>query len=348
MKTSGRLLLNLINNILDVSRIEAGKTLLRNDPLSLRSCLQAAANVISYELNAKNLTLETFFDEKLPVVVKGDETRLKQILVNLLHNAVKFTEHGTITVRMERLEKNRIQFSVSDTGIGMTPTQVKHVFEPFYQAAPTAQRYKGTGLGLAISKQLIELMNGDISAQSVSGKGTTVSFRLELPILEDSPEYTAQQIKNGFAPAAQISPELLPSQIVFLPGNDLDDKVIQNYLYSRGYNHDTVPNWERLLEKLTSEQIRLAVLNLSETDENRDFLVKVARQAIPALPDKYWLIYTTKSSGEILDADHPTERVLLLPKPLDFEQTLIFLQTVFKQTDSDPAEPKSGQELEQF
>jgi len=347
MKTSGRLLLNLINNILDISRIEAGKTLLRSDPMSINSCVQASTHVVSYELGQKNLELVTALDEKLPVVVKGDETRLKQVIVNLLHNAVKFTEKGIIRIEVLRLSKNKLQFSVSDTGIGMTSEQLKHIFKPFYQAGPTSQRYKGTGLGLAISKQLIELMNGEIAVQSEPGKGTTISFTLELPILEDVAGYSAKVQKTGFALPDQINPELLPAHIVFLPGNDLDDKVLQNYLYSKGYNHEPVEDWEQLIEKLASDKIKLAIINLSETDKNRDFLVKVIKSAYPAMPDKYWLIYTTKSSGEILDPDITSDRILCLPKPLDFEQTLIYLQSVLKKDNTSKDEKLSGLELEQ-
>jgi len=345
MKTSGRLLLNLINNILDMSRIEAGKSLLRNDPMSVRSCVQAAVKIISYEITEKSLSLDTIFDEQLPVVVKGDETRLKQVLVNILHNAVKFTEKGGVTVKVNRRSKNQLQFSISDTGIGMDQEQVRHIFKPFYQAVPVSQRFKGTGLGLAISKQLIELMNGEITAHSESGKGTTITFTVELPILEDVPEYTDQKQKPGFALPEQINPELLPIRMVFLPGNDLDDKVMQNFLFSRGYNHETAESWEQMIEKLASREIKMAVVNLAETTPNREVLVQVIRNAILEMPDKHWLILTTKSSGEILDPDKPTDRVLCLPKPIDFEQTLIYLQSVIRSGATKQQVTKPGSDL---
>lgn len=347
MKTSGKLLLNLINNILDISRIEAGKTLLRNDPMSIKSCVLSAAGIISYELSEKKLELKTVFDDNLPVVVKGDETRLKQIIVNLLHNAIKFTEKGSIKITVERLSKNQMQFCVSDTGIGMSREQVRHIFEPFYQTGPVSQRFRGTGLGLAISRQLVELMDGEISAYSEPGRGTTITFKLEFPILEDVAEYSAQQQKPGFAVTDQINTELLPAHIVFLPGNDLDDKVLQNFLYSRGYNHETAENWEQMIEKLASDKMELAILNLPDSSSNRDFLVQVVKKALPEMPDKYWLILTTKSSGEILDPDNPTDKVLFLPKPIDFEQTIIFLQSVLKKNKLKPDGPQSDMKLEQ-
>ncbi|MFO7660102.1 MAG: ATP-binding protein, partial [Candidatus Cloacimonadaceae bacterium] len=345
MKTSGRLLLNLINNILDMSRIEAGKSLLRNDPMSIKSSVLAAVKIVGYELSEKNLFIDTIFDDMLPVVVKGDETRLKQILVNILHNAVKFTEKGGVTVKVDRLSKNQLQFSVSDTGIGMDPEQLRHIFKPFYQAVPVSQRFKGTGLGLAISKQLIELMNGEISAHSDPGRGTTITFTVELPILEDVAEYSTQKQKPGFALPDQINPELLPIRIVFMPGSDLDDKVMQNFLFSRGYNHETAESWELMIEKLASREIKMAVVNLSETAPNRDVLVQVIRNAITEMSDKYWLVLTTRSSGEILDPDKPTDRVLCLPKPIDFEQTLIYLQSVLRSGLPKTEETKSGGDL---
>lgn len=329
MKTSGRLLMNLINNILDISRIEAGKTILRTDPLSLLSCIKSAVNIVNYELKEKQLALELHFDPKLPHVIQGDETRLKQIMVNLLHNAIKFTEKGRITITVEREGKHRIRFTVADTGVGMDREQLNHIFEPFYQAGSIHQKMKGTGLGLAISRQLVEMMNGEITAQSEPGKGTAVSFTVELPVLEDVVEYAEPAATTGLTPAAELNPTLSELQTIVLLGHDLDDKILQNFLLSKGYNHATATDWDDLTEQLRPDAIRLAIINLADDDPKRDILIGRIKQAYRERKNKFWLVLTSKSAGEILDPSYTDANIQCLPKPLDFDQTLLYLQTIF-------------------
>jgi PAS domain S-box-containing protein len=346
IRVSGRLLMNLINNILDVSRIEAGKALLRNDPVALVSCIQSAINVVSYELKEKKLNLETHFDPRLPNVIMGDETRIKQILINLLHNAVKFTDSGSIKVSVDRVGKRKIRFTVSDTGVGMTAEQVRHIFEPFYQSGPLSQRLKGTGLGLAISKQLVELMNGEITVESEPEVGTSVIISLDLPILDDTitfSEVPAEQVADSVQANGQLT---YHGVISVLPGDDLDDKVLQNFLTSKGFEQELINDFPTLLAEVSSPKVRLAIVNIAENSPDQDALIAELKKAYREFPDKYWFILTRRKTGELLDPDFPTDKVVVLPKPIDFEQTLLYLEKVFNSKDKQHPAVSFGMKLE--
>jgi PAS domain S-box-containing protein len=346
IRVSGRLLLNLINNILDISRIEAGKTLLRNDPIGLTACVQAAVNVVNYELREKKLALELSLDAKLPIVIRGDETRLKQIIVNLLHNSIKFTDTGTIRVAVERISKKKIQFMVSDTGIGMNAEQVKNIFEPFYQAGTLAQKLKGTGLGLAISKQLVEIMNGKIMVESEPGHGTSISFTIELPILEDSMDFTEQLPNSEAEDGSQNHSEQLPINMVYLTGGDLDDRVLQNFLISKGYKPLIAETWQKLQNRFGLKEIKLAIVNMSEQNLEKLALLENLRKAWLDYPELRWLILIADTNVKTLCNPPDYKNVLLLPKPLEFEKIINYIKSTLETEIPEPTHIKADMLLE--
>ncbi len=183
VRTSGDHLLTIINDILDYSKIDAGKLTLEEVPFLLRQWLEESLDLITAQANEKNLELVHDIDDAVPFGVVGDPGRLRQILINLLSNAVKFTDQGEISVAISRLEAPgcRLRIEVKDTGIGISPDRIESLFHPFTQADSTTTReYGGTGLGLAISRQLAELMGGSIGMVSQPGVGTTVSFTCEV------------------------------------------------------------------------------------------------------------------------------------------------------------------------
>ncbi len=178
--TCGRTLLDLISDVLDVSKIEAGKLELQKQPFKLRHPFNSALEVVRGQAQGKDLKLELVWDESLPVYVKGDLIRLRQVLVNLLSNAVKFTDQGSVTVRTAAMG-NGIAVEIQDTGIGISAENQKKLFHPFSQIeVEGTEPHQGTGLGLAISKELVELMRGTISLSSQPGVGTI--FHLSLPL----------------------------------------------------------------------------------------------------------------------------------------------------------------------
>jgi two-component system, sensor histidine kinase and response regulator len=183
--TSGDALLAVINDILDFSKIEARKVELDASDFDLRQVVEDASEIVAHEAHVKGLELIVWVDEQVPAIVRGDAGRLRQVLTNLISNAVKFTPAGEVSVRVgaDELSGDRllVRGEVADTGIGMAPERIAAQFEPFSQEdSSTTRRFGGTGLGLAISRQLVQLMGGELSASSTPGEGSTFRFTARL------------------------------------------------------------------------------------------------------------------------------------------------------------------------
>jgi two-component system, sensor histidine kinase and response regulator len=190
VRISADALLSVINDILDFSKIEARKLAIESIPFDLRTAVENAAELMAVKAHEKALSLGCLVEPDVPSLVKGDPGRMRQVLLNLAGNAVKFTERGEIVIRVALRSENpthaTIAFSVSDTGIGIPSAHLRRLFRPFTQGdGSTTRRYGGTGLGLAISKQLVELMGGAIGVETAEGKGSTFTFTVTL---EKQPE----------------------------------------------------------------------------------------------------------------------------------------------------------------
>jgi CheY-like chemotaxis protein len=205
IRISGDSLLSLINDILDFSKIEAGKMELENQPFDLRECIESALDLVAVKAAEKGLDIGYWMDAHTPAFVVGDVTRLRQILINLINNAVKFTEKGEVVVSVtadgaaqgssgaERGEKQTcsLHFNVRDTGIGIPRERQDRLFRSFSQVdSSMTRRYGGTGLGLAISRKLVEMMGGTIRCESegIQGKGSTFHFTIKTEVAEHSPQ----------------------------------------------------------------------------------------------------------------------------------------------------------------
>jgi two-component system, sensor histidine kinase len=195
-KTSADSLLGLLNDILDFSKIEAGRMELESIPFSVRECVMQATKTLEFMAREKGLTLSWLVAGDVPDRLEGDPNRLRQVLLNLINNAVKFTAGGA--VRAEAVLEHQIggravvRFQVIDTGIGLSPEQQKVIFEPFRQAdGSVTRRYGGTGLGLAICSNLADLMGGGMSVRSEPGEGSTFSFTIDCPICADQEDTVA-------------------------------------------------------------------------------------------------------------------------------------------------------------
>ena len=182
VEMSSKNLLRIIDDILDFSKIEAGKLTLENTDLYLEELISGVADTVNVKLQKKNdVELVTYIDPQIPPVISGDSVRLRQVLLNLADNAVKFTASGEIILSAKVITKMSygviIQFSVTDTGLGMTPEQLKKLFTPFQQAdLSTTRKYGGTGLGLAICRKIVEMMDGELEVESELNKGTEFKF----------------------------------------------------------------------------------------------------------------------------------------------------------------------------
>ena len=197
-------LLSLINDILDFSKIESSQMEMEDEPFDLRKCIEDAFGVCTQAAAAKGLELVCDFIDDAPEWIRGDVTRLRQVLVNLVGNAVKFTASGEVVVSVSPAtgenEAGLIKICVRDTGIGVEPDRISRLFKPFIQAdSSTTRRYGGTGLGLAICKRLVELMGGEIKLESVPGKGSTFHFTIAAPAAQPTDEPGERKHLDGFA-----------------------------------------------------------------------------------------------------------------------------------------------------
>lgn len=227
IKSSGKTLLNLINDILDLSKIEANKVVVKYEPVDIRQIINEIMHLFQYRYEQKNLRFIIAYEESVPKYLSLDEMKIKQILINLLSNAIKFTEFGEvkIAVTFKALSSHHgtLEFVVSDTGIGISPKSLETIFQPFMQHdTHDAKKYGGTGLGLSITKRLTELMHGQIHVESVVNKGTTftVSFRqveIESSLMKSMP------VLSDFLPEGSIS-------ILVVYSNEQSQESIRNML----------------------------------------------------------------------------------------------------------------------
>ncbi|MBN2235687.1 MAG: response regulator [Opitutales bacterium] len=184
IRTSGETLLTVINDILDFSKIEAGKLELEEIPFNLTDLIEDVLDLLSAQAHQKKLDAMYHVEPDVAIIRKGDPTRIRQVLVNLVGNAIKFTSHGHVYVHISRHSENAslVQFDVHDTGIGIPPEKIDQLFQPFIQAdGSTSRRFGGTGLGLSIARMLVETMGGRIWADSNAGQGSTFSFFVDIP-----------------------------------------------------------------------------------------------------------------------------------------------------------------------
>jgi two-component system, sensor histidine kinase and response regulator len=237
VRSSAENLLVIINDILDFSKVEAGKMRLERVDFDLRDAVEDVAALLAGRAHEKDLELASQVDADVPTALMGDPVRLKQILTNLIGNAVKFTEEGEVVARVELADEDRgsatLRFSVRDTGIGITPEQRTRLFRSFSQAdASTTRRYGGTGLGLAISRQLVNLMGGEIGVQSEPGVGSTFSFELTL----------RKQPPGAKKPADKPRADLRGLRALIVDDNETNRRILRQQLTSWKLENDETEN----------------------------------------------------------------------------------------------------------
>jgi len=249
IRSSGQILLAIINDILDLSTIESGQLVLDKAPFPLDSVLSQAVKVVAPGASAKGLVLDVTTDPEIPARLIGDRLRLGQVLVNLLSNAVKFTESGRVTlstrlVAAAGVAPAAIRIEVRDTGIGIEPQRLSKLFRPFEQGdASMSRRFGGTGLGLAISKRLVELMDGRLWGESQPGLGST--FILELPLR------AAERQAPSSRPVRAAVPDQKPAanlRLLIAEDNPVNQRVASRMLQRLGYKADVVENGKLAVE----------------------------------------------------------------------------------------------------
>lgn len=252
---SGDSLLGMLNNLLDLAKIEAGHRDLSVAAFDLKDAGHQTVDLLSEVAAAKGLTLTCEADPELPPLVLGDETRVRQIMLNLISNAVKFTGKGAVRLNLRATpgvgSDSGVEITVADGGIGMSPDQVAMIFRPFAQAeASTAQQYGGTGLGLSICRTLATMMGGEISVQSVLGQGST--FRVWLPLPAAST-----------ADPGDVAQDVLPAlRILVADDNPINLAVARAILEAAGAIIETVSDGNQALERLRSGAFDLVVMDV--------------------------------------------------------------------------------------
>ncbi|MCP3901946.1 MAG: PAS domain S-box protein, partial [Desulfobacteraceae bacterium] len=241
IKEASHSLLGIINDILDFSKIEAGKLYLENIDFSLIDVINNLSNIFYFKTAEKGIELNFSIEPNVPWYLSGDPLRIRQILINLINNAIKFTDQGDITIRVvcikKKSEQVRLLFSVTDTGIGISPDRINSLFESFIQAdGSTSRKYGGTGLGLSICKKLVEMMNGKIWADSDLGKGSVFSFEVEFGVQIDKSE-----------PRPSLPRDLKGLHVLVADDNQVTQEVMEQMLSALSFKVTTVESGEKAL-----------------------------------------------------------------------------------------------------
>lgn len=271
IKTAGRALLTVINDILDFSKIEAGRIELEIVDFDLVHIVEGACEILASQARGKDLSLMSFVDPAMPLQLRGDPERLRQILINLTANAVKFTSSGEIVVRavVDSIQGNvvNVRFSVVDKGIGLSPEEQERLFQPFVQAdGSITRKFGGTGLGLSISKRLVELMGGNIGVESGKGEGSTFWFVVPLE-------------PRSEAPVLSTKDELKDVRVLIIDDEPHAREIIHNYVVSWGMQNGSANSAKQGLKMLRQayvdgEPYRAAIVDLVMPDQNGIDLAK--------------------------------------------------------------------------
>lgn len=258
LKISSENLLKILNNVLDLSKIDSGKVSFEEIDFNLRSHIRKVKELFAFKAAEKNLKVKIDIDYDIPEIVKGDPHRLSQVLVNLLSNALKFTEEGDITMGVRMLdedeEKVHLMFSVEDTGIGIPEDKLQSVFESFTQAdSDITRKYGGTGLGLTITKKLIELQGGRIGVESTLGKGSKFMFDLYFP---------KSKLKRDIVSEFQAVSDFTGLQVLVVEDNNMNQLVVSKFLEKKGIKTMVAVNGKEAIDIVKKNKFNLILMDL--------------------------------------------------------------------------------------
>ncbi len=254
VQRSSDALLTVINDVLDYSKIEAGRMSVEQIDMDLQSVCDGVRAILQSAALERGVSMRIDYDARLPKYIKGDPARIRQVLLNLAGNAVKFTEAGSVHLAVTQLDAARLKVSVTDTGIGISGEQLATLFQRYTQAdASTARRYGGTGLGLAISKTLVELMGGEIGALSTPGAGSTFWFVLPLRAGD------ATEVVVPAPPQVPSSPER--PRLLLVEDNFVNQRVALYLLAKLGYEVDVAQHGREAIDRLSRGRYRLVLMD---------------------------------------------------------------------------------------
>jgi len=284
IKVSGDALIVLINDILDLAKVDAGKMTFEQTPFKMSASISAMLHLFETKIQEKNLKLVKEYDTNIPDVLVGDPVRLHQIILNLVSNAVKFTAKGKITVSVKLLNEDErqatIRFSVTDTGIGIPENKIGKIFENFQQASSgTSRLYGGTGLGLAIVKQLVESQGGTIQVKSILDHGSTFSFELSFLKTIDDAELESEAI--------ELDTELKNIKVLVVEDILLNQLLMKTLLDDFGFERDIAENGKVAIEKLRLNTYDVILMDLQMPEMNgfeaTDYIRNIMNSKIPIM-----------------------------------------------------------------
>jgi signal transduction histidine kinase len=306
VKSNARVLLELLNEILDVAKLESGQFILETVPFSVREVVADAAGTWNYRAEEKGLQFNWHVPDQIATPVLGDPLRLRQVLTNLLSNAIKFTERGTVCLQVEPEailpHEIRLNFSVSDTGIGVSAADQQRIFAPFTQVdASITRRHGGTGLGLAIASDLITRMGGALAVESELGRGSRFYFSIPLALIQhetqdaDAPPSAggvASPDPCGARPAADddatrdalarrsVGPQSAGKRVLLVEDTPANQKLIQYVLLKQGYEVEVAENGRAAIEKATHNPYALILMDV-QMPEMDGFQATAAIRSLP-------------------------------------------------------------------
>jgi CheY-like chemotaxis protein len=261
IESSGELLLSIINDVLDLSKIEAGRMVLNTQPFDIRAAMNNVARMLEVSAKDKGLGFEVRCDDDVPAILVGDDMRLRQILLNLTANAIKFTATGRVAVRLQLVRQRDpqrvdLRLSVTDTGIGIDAGRLKAIFQPFEQAdTDTTVRFGGTGLGLAICKRIADMMQGRLTVQSTPTQGSVFELdwsTVSQPLLVQP---ASSQPEIADAPIDRL-------RVLVAEDNPLNQTLICALLKRLGITPDLVEDGEAALDLLASRPYDLVLMDV--------------------------------------------------------------------------------------
>ena len=284
IKTSSNSLHELINDILDLAKVDAGKMTFLNQPFEIHKSIKSILHSFDLKLKEKNLELVSEYDSEIPLILLGDKARLNQIILNLMSNAIKFTHKGkiilSVKIQSEDEENISIEFAVTDSGIGISENKINLIFNLFEQAEiNTSNSYGGTGLGLAIVKQLVELQGGSISVSSKIGEGSTFSFVLSFG---KTNKKTVEKIET-----LKLDSKIKNVRVLVAEDVALNELLIKIILSDFGFEYEVVKNGKIVIEKLQTNTYDIILMDLQMPEMNgfeaAQYIRKTMKSKIPII-----------------------------------------------------------------
>ena len=321
IRKSGEHLLTLINDILDLAKIEAGKMELYLADLQFPQFVQSIIDIVDVKAVQKGVNLVCDIAPDLPQWIRADEKRLRQVLLNLLSNAVKFTDRGQVVLRIQFAPPDRLRFEVQDTGVGIAANQLDAIFQPFEQVGETQRRFSGTGLGLTISQQYVRLMGGDIEVESRVGQGSTFRFELEAQPVKAETAVTARRTETGYAG---------PRRKVLVVDDGAENRaVLTDLLTPLGFEVAEAANGREGLDMAQRLRPHLIVMDIVMPEMDGLEAMRLLRQ-LPACKEVPIIAVSASVSASDSKKSLLAGGNAFLPKPIDADKLLDRIATLLQ------------------